>query len=52
VNERDDLHTSRRVPKDDHERKPPQEPATRAKVVWGVLLRILADPIDCTIKVI
>ena len=52
VSDRDDLHAGSRAPKDDHERKPPQDHAARAKVMWGILLGILADPIGCTINLI
>ena len=32
-----------RLPKDDRKRKPPQDHATRSKVMWGKLLGILAE---------
>src|SRR5665213_266995 len=52
MSNRDDLHAGDRLPKDDYERKPAQDDTVRAKVMQGIVLRILADLIHCTIKLI
>src|SRR5665213_1208056 len=52
VSKCDDLHTGGRLPKDDHERKPTQDDTAGAKVMSGILLRILADQIHCMIELI
>ena len=52
MSNRDDLHAGDRLPKDNYERKPTQDNTVRAKVMQGIVLRILADLIHCTIKLI